>query len=73
VLGLDPSNSGLVLGFENFGWNPSFLVKLSCDLIPGDLVHLRCKFWGIASTRDASLLPQIMSQELKSFGRSMDG
>jgi hypothetical protein len=28
VLDLDPSNSGFGLGFDNFGWNPSFLVEL---------------------------------------------
>jgi hypothetical protein len=30
-------------------------------------------YWGIASPRDASHLPQIFSQELKSFWRSMEG
>jgi hypothetical protein len=29
MLDLDPSNSGFGLGFEDFGWTPSFLVELS--------------------------------------------
>jgi hypothetical protein len=28
VADLDPSNSGFGLGFEDFGWNPTFLVEL---------------------------------------------
>jgi hypothetical protein len=40
VLDLDPPISGFGLQLKDFGWNPSFLVELGCDLIPGDLVHL---------------------------------
>jgi hypothetical protein len=45
VLDLDPFNSGFGLGFEDFEWNPSFLVELS-DSIPGDLVSLRFQVLG---------------------------
>jgi hypothetical protein len=46
VLDLDPSNSGFGLGFEDFGWNPSFLVELGCDSIPSDLLRLRSQVLG---------------------------
>jgi hypothetical protein len=46
VLDLDPTNSAFGLGFEDFRWNPSFLVELSCDLIPGDLVGLKAQVLG---------------------------
>jgi hypothetical protein len=53
VLDLDTSNSELALRFEDFSWNPSFLVELGCDSIPGNLVCLRSQVWGIASPMDA--------------------
>jgi hypothetical protein len=28
---------------EGFDWNPSFLVELGCESIPGDLVRLRAQ------------------------------
>jgi hypothetical protein len=71
VLDHDPSISGFGLRLKDSGWNPSFLVELGCDSIPGDLVRLRAQVWGIASPRDTSHLPQNFPQEL--FGRSMDG
>jgi hypothetical protein len=40
VLDHDPSISGFGLRLKNFDWNPSFLVDLGCDSIPGDLVCL---------------------------------
>jgi hypothetical protein len=46
---------------------------LGWDSIPGDLVRLRAQVLGIVSSRDTSHLPQIFPQELKPFGRSMDG
>jgi hypothetical protein len=54
VLDLDPSNSGFVLGFEDFGWNPSFLVELGCDSIPGNLVCLTPQVLGIPHGRFTS-------------------
>jgi hypothetical protein len=46
VLDLDPPISGFGLCLKNFGWNPSFLVELGCDLIPNDLIHLRSQVLG---------------------------
>jgi hypothetical protein len=60
VLDHDPSNSGFGLWLKDFGWNPSFFVELGCDSIPGDLVRLRA--WGIASPRDASPPPNLVSR-----------
>jgi hypothetical protein len=38
---VESSNSGIGLRFVSFGWNPSFLVKLSRISIPLILVELR--------------------------------
>jgi hypothetical protein len=46
VLDHDPSNSEFGIGLKDFGWNPSFLVELGCDSIPGDLVRLRSQVLG---------------------------
>jgi hypothetical protein len=61
------------LQFKDFGWNPSFLVELGSCSILSDLVGLRLQVFGIASTGDSSHLPQILSQSIQPFGRSMDG
>jgi hypothetical protein len=68
----DPSNSEFSLRLKDFGSNRSFLVELGCDSISSDSVHLRAQVWGITSPRDASHLPQIFTQELKSFGRNLE-
>jgi hypothetical protein len=41
VLDLDPSNSGFRFQFEDFGWNPSFVLELGRILIPLVYVDLR--------------------------------
>jgi hypothetical protein len=41
VLDLDPPISDFGLRLKDFSWNPSFMVELSCDSIPSDLVCLR--------------------------------
>jgi hypothetical protein len=46
VLDHNPSNSEFGLQFKDFGWNPSFLVELSCNLISDILVPLRAQILG---------------------------
>jgi hypothetical protein len=46
VLDLDPSNSGFCLHFEDFAWNPGFLVELGLLSITSDLVCLRLQVFG---------------------------
>jgi hypothetical protein len=46
VLDLDPSNSRFDLRFQDFGWNPGFLVELGLWSIPSVLIGLRLQVFG---------------------------
>jgi hypothetical protein len=46
VLDLDSSNAGFGLRFEDFSWNPSFVLELGSLSIPDDLVCLRPQVFG---------------------------
>jgi hypothetical protein len=72
VLDLDPPNSEFGLRLKDFSWTLGFW--LSSVLIRFSAIYFVWgpKFWGIASTRDASHLPQIFPLELQPFGISMD-
>jgi hypothetical protein len=61
VLDHDPSNSEFGLRLKDFGWNPSFLVELSCDSIPDDLVRLRAQVLGYSISYGRFMSPPNLS------------
>jgi hypothetical protein len=73
VLDLDPPNFEFVLPLKDFGWVLGFWLFSVAIRFPATYVVWGPKFWGIASPRDASHLPQIFPRELQPFGRSMEG
>jgi hypothetical protein len=69
---LTPPNFEFGFRLKDFGWTLGFWLSSVSIQFPAIQFVGGPKFWGIASPRDASHLPQIFPQELKPFGRSME-